>query len=85
MVFLVSALSFLAKYLTAFLIVASLMDGYMLIASTDAIVTSSLFTSNPSVISFIVKNVFDSYPLAQTIQECTEKSERLNNFDQLFH
>ena len=50
--FLVFLESFLAKYLIAFLIVASLMNGYMLIASTDAIVTSSLFTSNYSSISF---------------------------------
>ena len=52
MVFLVSLVSFLVKYLTAFLIVASLMDGYMLIVSTDAIVTSSIFTSNYSSLSF---------------------------------
>ena len=52
MVFLVSAVSFLAKYLVAFPIVVSLMDGYMLIASTDVIVTSSLFTFNSSSISF---------------------------------
>ena len=42
-VFLVSAVSFLAKNPTAFLIVEIFIDGYMLIASTDAIVTSSLF------------------------------------------
>ena len=52
MVFLVSLVSFLVKYLTDFLIVASFIDGYMLIASTDAIVTSSLFTPNYSIISF---------------------------------
>ena len=46
MVFLVSEVSFLEKYLTAFLIVVSLLDGYILIASTDAIVTSSFFTFN---------------------------------------
>ena len=51
-VFLVSLVIFLAKYLTYFLIVASLIDGYMLIASTDAIVTSSIFTSNSSSLSF---------------------------------
>ena len=44
MVFLVSVLSVLAKNLTAFLIVASLIEEYMLIATTDAIVTSSLNT-----------------------------------------
>ena len=43
MVFLVSDVRFLAKNLTAFLIVEIYIDGYMLIASTDAIVTSSLF------------------------------------------
>ena len=43
---------FFAKYLTAFLIFASLIDGYMLIASTDAIVTSSVFTPNSLSISF---------------------------------
>ena len=52
MVFLVSLVSFLAKYLTAFLIVASLIYGYMLIASTDLIVTSSLFNSNSYSLSF---------------------------------
>ena len=51
MVFLVSAVSFLAKYLTAFLIVAILMNEYILIASTDAIFTSSLFTFNYSILS----------------------------------
>ena len=52
MFFLVSLVSFLAKYITAFLIIAGFIDGYMLIASTDAIVTSSLFTSNSSIIYF---------------------------------
>ena len=52
MVFLVSAVSFLAKNLTTFLIVASLMDGYIMIASNDAIVTLSLFIFNYSIISF---------------------------------
>ena len=50
MVFLVYLVSFIAKYLTAFFIVASLIDGYILIASIDAIVTSSLFTSNSSIL-----------------------------------
>ena len=45
-VFLVAMVSFLAKNLTVFLIFASLIEGYMLIASTDAIVTPSLFKSN---------------------------------------
>ena len=44
MVFLVAAISFIAKNLTEFLIVEIFIEGYMLIASTDAIVTSSLFT-----------------------------------------
>ena len=43
---------FLANYLTTFLIVASFIDGYMLIASTDTIVTSSLFTTNSLSLSF---------------------------------
>ena len=43
---------FLAKYLTAFLIFVSLIYGCMLIASTDAIVTSFLFTPNSSSLSF---------------------------------
>ena len=42
MVFLVAVASVLAKNLTAFLIFSRLMEGYMLIASKDAIVTSSL-------------------------------------------
>ena len=54
MVFLVAAVSFTAKNLTAFLIVESLIEGYMLIAPTHAIVTSSLFTSSSSSISFIL-------------------------------
>ena len=52
MVFLVSLVSFIAKYLTAFLIVASLIYGYMVIEPTDSIVTSSLFTPNYSSLSF---------------------------------
>ena len=52
MVFLVAAVSFLAKNLTDFLIVASLIEGYMLIAFSDAIVTPSLFNSDYSSISF---------------------------------
>ena len=50
--FLGAAVSFLAKNLTAFLIVEILIDGYMLIASTDAIVTSSLFIFSSSSLSF---------------------------------
>ena len=52
MVFLVAAVSFLAKNLTAFLIVASLIEGYISIASTDDIFTPSLFNSNYSSLSF---------------------------------
>ena len=53
MVFLVSLVIFLASYLTAFLIVASLIDGYMMIAPTDAMVTSSLFTPNSPSLYFM--------------------------------
>ena len=41
MVFLVATVSFLKNNLTDFLIVDGLIEGYVLIASTDAIVTSS--------------------------------------------
>ena len=41
--FLDSLVSVLAKYLTALLIVVSLIEGYILIASTEAIVTFSFF------------------------------------------
>ena len=44
MVFLVAAVSFIADNLTASLIVEILIEGYMLIALTDAIVTLSIFT-----------------------------------------
>ena len=50
--FLVSLVSFLVKNLTAFFIVASLIDGYILIASTDAIVTSYFFNPISSSVSF---------------------------------
>ena len=52
MVFLVSAVMFLAKNLTAFLIVGSVIEGYMLIASTDSIVISSLLNSSYPSLSF---------------------------------
>ena len=52
MVLLVAAVSFLEKNITAFLIVASLTEGYILTASNDAIVTMSLFISNYTSISF---------------------------------
>ena len=52
MVFLVATVSFIAQNITAFLIVESFIEGYMLIASTDAIVTLSLFTSSSSDLSF---------------------------------
>ena len=49
---LVAAVIFLAKNLTDFLIVASLIERYMLTACTSDIVTVSLFNSNYSSISF---------------------------------
>ena len=51
-VFLVYMVIILAKYLTAFLIVANFNDRYMLIASTDDIVTSSLFNPISLSVSF---------------------------------
>ena len=51
-VFLVAAIIFLEKNLTTFMIVESLIDEYMLIASTDAIVTSSLFIFSYSSLSY---------------------------------
>ena len=52
MVFLVSAVSFLPKNLTDFLVVVSLIDGYMLIASTKSIFTLSLYIFSSSSLSF---------------------------------
>ena len=52
MVFLVAAVSFLANNITVFLVAAILIEGYILIASTDAIFTQSLFNSNCSSLSF---------------------------------
>ena len=54
MVFLVAALSFIAKNLTEFLIVESFIEGYMVIASTDAISTLYLFTLSSSSISLML-------------------------------
>ena len=51
MVLLVSVVSFIANNITAFLIIASLIAGYTLIESTDAIFTQSLFNSNSSSLS----------------------------------
>ena len=51
-VLLFAAVIFLAKHFTTFLTVGSLIEGYMLIVSTDAIVNSSLFNSSSSSISF---------------------------------
>ena len=51
-VFLIAAVIFLAKNITAFLIVEGLIEGYMLIASTDTIVHLSIFTSSSSGIYF---------------------------------
>ena len=48
--FLVYAVSPLVKNLTAFLIVESFIEGYMLIASTDAIVTPYVFIFNSSIL-----------------------------------
>ena len=50
-VFLVAAVIFLEKNITAFVIVASLMGGYMLTASTDGIVTLTLLIFNYSNLS----------------------------------
>ena len=52
MSFLVAFVIFLAKNLTTVLIFEILIEGYMLIVSTDAIVNSSLFNSSSSSISF---------------------------------
>ena len=52
MVLLVAVVSFLAKNLTAFLIVDSLIEGYILIASTESIVISYLFNTSSSSLSF---------------------------------
>ena len=54
MVFLVAAVSFLVKNITAFLIVESFIYRYMLIASTDDIVTFSLFTFSCSSLSLML-------------------------------
>ena len=65
MVFLVSAIRFIAKNLAAFLIVESLIEGYMLIASTDAIVTSSLFTlviRLPKFLNSIIFEILINFP-----------------------
>ena len=52
MVFLVAAVSFLAENLTAFLIAESLIDRYMLIVSTGATFTLSIFIFSYSSIYF---------------------------------
>ena len=54
MVFLVASVIFLAKNLTAFLIVDSLIEGYILIASTESIVISYLFNTSSSSLSFML-------------------------------
>ena len=51
-VFLVAAVIPLEKNITAFLIVASFIEGYILTSSTDAIVALYLFISNYSILSF---------------------------------
>ena len=53
MVFLVAAVSFLANNIAAFLIVMSLIDGFMLIAPTYAIVALYLFIFSSSSVSFM--------------------------------
>ena len=52
MVLLVASVSFLANNINSFLIVGIFIDGYMLIASTDAIVTSSIFIFSSSSLYF---------------------------------
>ena len=52
MIYLVSVVSSLEYNITAFLIVESFIKGLMLITSTDAIVTPSLFTYSFSSLSF---------------------------------
>ena len=52
MVLLVAAVIFLAKNLTAFFIVESFIEGYMLIASNEATINLSLFTSSFLSLSF---------------------------------
>ena len=52
MVFLVAAVSFIANNHTAFWIVASLIEGYMLIAYTYSIFTPSIFNYNSSKLYF---------------------------------
>ena len=51
-VLLVAVVSFLAKNLTAFFIVESLIEGYMLIASNEAIVIFSFFNTSSSSLYF---------------------------------
>ena len=51
-VLLVAAVSFLANNLTTFLIVEILIDGYILIASTDSIVLSYIFIISSTSLSF---------------------------------
>ena len=51
-VFLASLVRFLAKNITTFFIVASFIDGYVFIASTDAIVTYCYLNRNYSNVSF---------------------------------
>ena len=50
--FLVDVVSFILNNLTAFFIIESFTEGCMLIASTDNIVTLSIFTSSSSGLSF---------------------------------
>ena len=50
MVFLIAVVIFPANNITVFIIIETFIKGYMLIASTDAVVTLTLFTfSSPSL------------------------------------
>ena len=52
MVFLVAAVMFLVNNLAAFLVFVSFIEGYMLIASTNDIITPSLLNYNSPSLSF---------------------------------
>ena len=71
-VFLVSLVSFLAKYLTAFLIIGGFIDGYMLIASTYAIITSSIFSPGSLGFSFRLE--------AWTMESCEQFTFPLSRY-----
>ena len=54
MVFLVAAVSFLANNLTTFLVFESFIEGFILIASTDDILSLSLFSYSSSSFYFML-------------------------------